>query len=78
MGNAQVRLSLGASDAPDYAIEALVDRDTEQATHWKSFSGRTHRPIGEAARARTSWSSEPTPRPNVSKLIGSLRGSRWR
>lgn len=72
LGNAQVRISLQPSPCPDYAIEALVDADTERATHWRSFSGRTHRPI--AAPGTIAWSSEPTPRPQVSKLIGSMRG----
>ena len=76
MGNAQVRISLQASPRPDYAIEALVDPDAEEATHWRSFNGRTHRPIGEPNTL--AWSTEPTPRPQVSKLIGSLRGFKWK
>jgi hypothetical protein len=78
LGNAQVRISLEASATPDYAIEALMDPDPEETTPWKSFSGRTHRPIGEAVQERTNWSSEPTPLPEIARLIGSIRSAKRR
>lgn len=46
LGDAQVRVCLNAEiEPPHYTIDAVMNLDTGETTGWKTFSGKTHKPL---------------------------------
>lgn len=79
LGDTQVRVSLNAEiEPPHYRINAVMDIETGEATNWKSFHGKTHKPLSARQSSGAIWSGETMTFRQVSDLIGAMRNYRPR